>query len=90
VIPVFSNNHLSQELLKLEEQKYLRSLVFLNCGGSLELQNYWFFDHPEVKAYLMDYHRPYFHGNVIERSDKIIVIQDGCSSFQDCPTLEDD
>lgn len=38
----------------------------------------------------MDCHRPYFHGNVNEASSKIFVIHDGCKSFDECPTADDE
>ena len=44
----------------------------------------------EIKCYVMDYHRPYNHMNVIDDKSKIIVIHDGCKSFDECPTAEDD
>ncbi len=37
----------------------------------------------------MDSHRPYNHNNVIEARRKIIVIDDGCKSFEECPTQQD-
>lgn len=37
----------------------------------------------------MDSHRPYNHNNVIEARRKIIVIDDGCKSFTECPTAQD-
>lgn len=35
-IPVFSNFHLLEELRKLESNAHVRSLVFLNCGGTID------------------------------------------------------
>jgi len=43
-IPVFSNGHLEQEIKKLSSQQYvIRSLIFLNCGGTLDLTTQWFY-----------------------------------------------
>lgn len=33
VIPAFSNGHIVSELDNLSESKYVRSLLFINCGG---------------------------------------------------------
>jgi hypothetical protein len=33
VIPAFSNGHIVEELNNLSESRYLRSLLFINCGG---------------------------------------------------------
>ena len=38
----------------------------------------------------MDCHRPYFHGNVNDQDSKVFVIHDGCKSFEECPSLEED
>lgn len=37
----------------------------------------------------MDYHRPYNHMNINDDKSKIVVIHDGCKSFDECPTAED-
>lgn len=40
VVPVFSNRHINAELSKLtdpEEGRFLRSLLFINCGGNIDL-----------------------------------------------------
>jgi len=50
----------------------------------------WFYERNEIKAYLMDSHRPYNHRNINDDQEKIIVIDDGCKSFEECPTLEDE
>jgi hypothetical protein len=36
-IPVFSNKHITSEIKKLADQKYLRSMVFINCGGVIDM-----------------------------------------------------
>ena len=56
----------------------------------MEMEGKWFYQRNNIKAYLMDYHRPYFHGNINESNNKIFVIEDGCPSFKECPTAEDD
>jgi hypothetical protein len=89
-IPVFSNSHLQKEIDKVEDSTYVRSLVFINCGGILDMQGQWFYERDNIKAYLMDYHRPYNHANVNDPNNKIFVIEDGCPSFKECPTAEDD
>ena len=69
----------------------IRSLIFLNCGGSIDLTREWFYASEECRAqaYLIDSHRPYWHLNVIDENKKIYVIHDGCKSFSECPTEED-
>jgi len=69
----------------------IRSLVFLNCGGQLDLTEFWFYKEAEsaAQAYLIDAHRPINHANVVCERNKIFVIDDGCRSFAECPTLQD-
>lgn len=42
-----------------------------------------------MKAYIIDSHRPILHNSVNDETQKIIVINDGCKSFVECPSLED-
>jgi len=64
--------------------------VFINCGGNLDLQKEWFYESQfDVKAYIIDSHRPIYHMNVNDDTSKIVVIDDGCKSFIECPSLED-
>ena len=50
----------------------------------------WFYQADKVKAYLIDYHRPYNHVNINDTQNKIFVIHDGCQSFEECPTSAED
>lgn len=70
----------------------MRSLIFINCGGHLDLSSKWFYksEDADIKSYLIDSHRPYNHKNVNDDSQKILIIHDGCKSFEECPTAEDD
>lgn len=43
----------------------------------------------DVKAYIIDSHRPIFHMNVNDDTSKIVIINDGCKSYGECPSLED-
>ena len=40
-------------------------------------------------CYLMDNHRPFYHKNIHDPEQKICIVNDGCRSFQECPTIED-
>ena len=64
--------------------------MFINCGGGIDLHKEWFYSAQyDVKAYIIDSHRPINHMSVFDEAQKIIVINDGCKSFAECPTLED-
>ena len=68
-IPVFSNMHLIKEFQELKSSKFVRSLIFINCGGNLNLTTYWFYNEfSNVKCYLFDSHRPYDHRNINDES----------------------
>lgn len=92
VIPVFSNTHLRLKIAEIQSMsEAISSLVFINCGGNLDLQKEWFYkpEHEDVKAYVIDSHRPIYHMSVIDATQKIIVINDGCKSFEECPNKDD-
>lgn len=90
--PVFSNSHLTSELNNLENHSSnnIKSLIFLNCGGVINLTNKWFYkEHLDIKTYLFDAHRPYKHENMHDPLQKIFIVNDGCRSYAECPTLDD-
>ncbi len=67
IVPVFSMTHLDREIKKLEQFKsVIRSVIFLNCGGALDLTTTWFYAEEHCYAYLIDYHRPFHHSNMID------------------------
>ena len=68
----------------------MRSLIFLNCGGLIDLTTLWYYT-PEskVECFVFDSHRPFHHNNIIDVSRKIYIIHDGCESFDKYPTHED-
>ena len=81
IIPVFSNQHLNGEMDKIsppsEEARYLRSMVFINCGGTFDLtQNSIYAERTEVKMYVIDSHRPFHHKNVNDQSNRILIVAD--------------
>ena len=43
----------------------------------------------DIKAYIIDSHRPIFHMNVNNDTFKIVIINDVCKSYIECPSLED-
>ena len=92
MIPVFSNKSVISELAKLnsDDARFVRSVVFLNCGGRIDLTEQELFKRDQVNMYVIDSHRPVHHHNV-NSDKKVIVLQDeDCKSFDTCPTTEDD
>ena len=90
-IPIFSNTHLLEELEKLESIKCIRSFIFINCGGLLDLTQCKFYKNKSnlITSYIFDSHRPFHHANINDELKKICIIHDGCKSFDECPTLEE-
>lgn len=80
-----------REVAKLEKfSDVVRSLIFLNSVGGYDLTTLWFYNQEyECSAYLIDYHRPLCHMNLIDPLSKIFVLDDGCRSFLECPTEDD-
>lgn len=96
-IPVFSNTHIKEQLHKLgdkgdqEYAQYMRSLVFINCGGNIDMTKQTIYQQrKEVKMYMLDSHRPYNHHNINEELNRVFVIHDGCKSLNEFPSKEDD
>lgn len=55
----------------------------------MDLTEQWFYQVQNCFAYLIDYHRPFHHSNLIDSYRKIFVVDDGCKSFVECPTEDD-
>lgn len=91
IVPVFSIMHMKREVDKLEKfSEVVRSLIFFNCAGAYDLTEFWFYKQElDCSAYLIDYHRPLNHMNIIDPLRKIFVIDDGCKSFTECPNEDD-
>ena len=64
-------------------------MIFINCGGWLDLTKNWFHGNKDIRSYLIDYHRPINHNNINDKH-QICVIHDGCQSLDDCPNENDD
>ena len=89
-IPVFSNVHLVSELKKLDGNPFVRSLLFINCGGLIDQTTQWYYTaDSRVQTFIFDSHRPFHHSNIIDQHRKIYIIHDGCKSFDKYPTAED-
>ena len=89
-IPVFSNLNLIEELKKLQDSSFVRSIIFLNCGGLIDLTSMWYYGaESKVESFIFDSHRPFHHNNIIDVSRRIYIIHDGCDSFEKYPTHED-
>ncbi len=82
--------HLITELKKLEGNAFVRSLIFINCGGLIDLTALWYYK-PDSRAqsFIFDSHRPFNHNNIIDVYRKIFIIHDGCKTFDKYPTAED-
>ncbi|CDW74860.1 cdc45 domain containing protein [Stylonychia lemnae] len=80
--PVFSNSHLREEII--------RSVLFINCGGILNHTTFWYYKPTsKVQLFIFDSHRPFNHFTLIDPLKKVYIIHDGCKSFDEFPTQED-
>jgi len=84
VVPVSGNTEIIEQLQQLEEETEVRSVVLLNCGASLDLQQQMEESAApaNVKCYVIDAHRPFLLANMSKRSDRVVV-------YDDDPRLED-
>lgn len=84
VVPVAGNLEIIEQLQQLEEETEVRSLVLLNCGASLNLQQQ--LDDcaapAEIRCYIIDAHRPFLLPNLSSKNERVVV-------FDDDPRLED-
>lgn len=53
----------------------LRSLVLLNCGGSIDLFDLFSLDvHQHLTVYVADSHRPYYQANIDNKQQVIFAV----------------
>ena len=89
IIPTFSYTDIEINFNSIKTNTSLKSIVFLNCGGQIDLTDKWFGQKDsKIDCYLFDSHRPIHHNN-INQNDNIIVVDDGVSKLKECPLSED-
>eukprot|EP00931_Biecheleriopsis_adriatica_P088116 TRINITY_DN62495_c0_g1_i1.p1 TRINITY_DN62495_c0_g1~~TRINITY_DN62495_c0_g1_i1.p1 ORF type:complete len:655 (-),score=159.49 TRINITY_DN62495_c0_g1_i1:151-2115(-) len=78
VTPVRENTDIIEELRKLEDDTEVRSVVLLNCGASLDLQQQLIDSHAsdDVKCFVIDAHRPFLLANLSESNKRVFVLDD--------------
>lgn len=84
VVPVGGNIEIIEQLQQLEEDTEVRSVVLLNCGASLDLQQHLEESgaSPNLCCFVIDAHRPFMLSNLSQKSDRVIV-------YDDDPRLDD-
>jgi len=78
VTPVRENTDLIDEFEKLAEDTEVSSVVLLNCGASLDIQQQLIdFDvQHHIRCYVIDAHRPLLLANLSEKNERVIVLDD--------------
>jgi len=84
VVPVSGNTEIIENMQQLEEDAEVRSLVLLNCGASLDLQQQLeeCAAPAGLRCFVIDAHRPILLANTSRRADRVVV-------YDDDPRLED-
>jgi len=60
----------------------------LNCGGTIDLTNYWFADQTnDILSLIIDSHRPISHNNI--HNENIVFIDDSKYNLDNVPKEED-
>ncbi|CAE8582636.1 unnamed protein product [Polarella glacialis] len=78
VTPVRVNTEIIDELKTLELDSEVKSVVLLNCGASLDLQQH-LVEHQvseDVRCFVIDAHRPLLLANLSQRNQRVIVLDD--------------
>lgn len=83
VVPVVGNADIEDNLRQLKEDPEVRSLVLLNCGASLNLEDLLVkFEAPvEVRCFVVDAHRPLELANLSKRHTRVMVLDDDEPEF---------
>mmetsp|Transcript_114937 Transcript_114937/g.245405 ORF Transcript_114937/g.245405 Transcript_114937/m.245405 type:complete len:689 (-) Transcript_114937:74-2140(-) len=78
VVPVSNNNDILVQFRQLEGDFEVRSLVLLNCGVGLDLQQHLedCGASPELRCFVIDAHRPILLANCSARSNRVVILND--------------
>jgi len=77
-IPVTGNTEIIEHFRQIEPESEVKSLVFLNCGASLDLQRQLEESNApaELRCFVIDAHRPLLLANLSERNQRVFVLDD--------------
>ncbi|EAR84925.3 CDC45-like protein (macronuclear) [Tetrahymena thermophila SB210] len=90
VLPVTGFSQLEASIDECQTSESIQSMIFINCGGVLDLTQKWFVtEKTKIKAYIFDNHRPIHHHNIADKNN-IVIIDDGTQNQQNCPEREDE
>lgn len=90
-MPIPSISLLYEALKKVEEMEKGSVIVFMGCGGNINLSERLEKSLSEGKEFcflLMDHHRPLHHLNLIPNKD-LLVVDDGRLDIESCPTEDE-
>jgi cell division control protein 45 len=72
--PVRGFDDVSTILTQRLQERTLKSVILINCGGTIDLTKHFGVDLLEgVYLYVIDSHRPLHHGNLHGSSDRVVV-----------------
>lgn len=90
IVPVTNNEQLETKINnskpKDSDKSNIDRVVFINCGGNLDLNKFWFLSH-KIPILLQDIKRPVNHTNVNE--ELILILDDDFYNFEACPSNEE-
>lgn len=77
-IPVTGNTEIVEHIRSLQPEAEVKSLVLLNCGGSLDIQRQLEESQAprDLRCFVIDAHRPLLLANLAERNDRVFVLDD--------------
>jgi cell division control protein 45 len=92
VVPVTSNSDIVRQLVELKKNlSEIRSVVLLNCGASMDLQNTLVECEAgeHVQCYVIDAHRPIMLANMKEINQRVVVVDYYPQDAKERPPIDD-
>eukprot|EP00013_Stygamoeba_regulata_P017008 CAMPEP_0177673368 /NCGR_PEP_ID=MMETSP0447-20121125/25904_1 /TAXON_ID=0 /ORGANISM="Stygamoeba regulata, Strain BSH-02190019" /LENGTH=653 /DNA_ID=CAMNT_0019181231 /DNA_START=33 /DNA_END=1990 /DNA_ORIENTATION=+ len=81
--PIFDVEHLLNAASAVRKMTDVRSIIMLNCGGSVDILQVFQLPEEGLTCYVTDCHRPFHLANINDKSGRVLLIGD-----QDDVTLE--
>jgi hypothetical protein len=62
--PVTNYREMQHHIEESRVYDKVKMFMFINCGGLIDLTEYWFVQEKQAQVFLFDMHEPIYHANV--------------------------
>jgi cell division control protein 45 len=71
--PIFDVEHLLSAAVAVRKMPDVRSIIMLNCGGSVDILKVFQLPEEGLTCYVTDCHRPFHLANINDKSGRVCI-----------------